>query len=51
LTDNHSTKSAFVPALALALTIGALASASPSLAQSAVSEGQNLAFDRSKATA
>jgi L-cysteine S-thiosulfotransferase len=48
LTDNPSTKPAPVPALAAALLIGALASASPALAQSAVSEGQKLAFDRSK---
>jgi sulfur-oxidizing protein SoxX len=48
LTDNPSTKPVLTPVLALALTIGALASASPALAQSAVSEGQNLAFDRSK---
>src|ERR1700688_1170394 len=37
-----------MPVLAAALLIGALASASPALAQSTVSEGQNLAFDRSK---
>jgi sulfur-oxidizing protein SoxX len=48
LTDNPSTKPAPVPALAAALLIGALASAGPALAQSAVSEGQKLAFDRSK---
>ena len=48
MTDNPSTKPAPVPALAAALLIGALASASPALAQSAVSEGQKLAFDRSK---
>jgi sulfur-oxidizing protein SoxX len=33
---------------ALALTIGVLVSASPASAQSAVSEGQKLAFDRGK---
>ncbi|WP_291686871.1 sulfur oxidation c-type cytochrome SoxX [Bradyrhizobium sp.] len=33
---------------ALALAIGALASAGPACAQSAVSEGQKLAFDRGK---
>ena len=48
MTDHPSTKPAFIPALALALTIGALASASPAWSQSAVSEGQKLAFDRSK---
>ena len=48
MTDNPSTKPAPVPALAAALLIGALASASPALAQSAVSEGQKLAFDRGK---
>ena len=46
MTDRPSTKPAFFPALALALAIGA--SASPALAQSAVSEGQKLAFDRGK---
>jgi sulfur-oxidizing protein SoxX len=35
-------------ALALALLIGAAASASPVCAQSAAAEGQKLAFDRSK---
>jgi len=35
-------------ALALALLIGAAASASPACAQSAAAEGQKLAFDRSK---
>jgi sulfur-oxidizing protein SoxX len=48
LTDHPQTKPAFVLALALALLIGALVSASPARAQSAVSEGQKLAFDRGK---
>jgi L-cysteine S-thiosulfotransferase len=48
LTDNPSTRPVLIPALALALTIGALATASPVSSQSAVSEGQKLAFDRSK---
>jgi sulfur-oxidizing protein SoxX len=46
LTDTPSTKPALI--LALALITGALASASPALAQSAAAEGQQLAFDRSK---
>lgn len=41
-------KSAFVPTLALALLFGALAPSSPASAQSAVAEGQKLAFDRGK---
>ncbi len=48
MTDHPQTKPAFVLALALALLIGALVSASPARAQSAVSEGQKLAFDRGK---
>jgi L-cysteine S-thiosulfotransferase len=48
LTDNHSTRPVLIPALALALMIGALASAGPACAQSAASEGQKLAFDRGK---
>lgn len=48
MTDRPLTKTASVPALALALLIGVLASASPASAQSAVAEGQALAFDRSK---
>jgi sulfur-oxidizing protein SoxX len=48
LIDNPSTKPTLIPVLALALTIGALASAGPALAQSAAAEGQKLAFDRSK---
>lgn len=47
MTNHCSTKSAFIPALALALLIGA-ASISPASAQSAAAEGQQLAFDRSK---
>ena len=41
-------KSALVPALALALQFVALASPRPAGAQSAVAEGQKLAFDRGK---
>jgi sulfur-oxidizing protein SoxX len=37
-----------MPALAAALLIGTVAAASPALAQSAISQGQKLAFDRSK---
>src|SRR4030081_2572685 len=48
LTKTLSTKPAPIPALAMALLIGAMASASPAQAQSAVAEGQKLAFDRSK---
>jgi sulfur-oxidizing protein SoxX len=47
LTDAPSAKSA-ISALALALLIGALTSASPAVAQSGVAEGQKLAFDRGK---
>jgi sulfur-oxidizing protein SoxX len=46
LIDPSSTRSALVPALALALAIGALAG--PARAQSAAAEGQKLAFDRGK---
>ncbi|SDT18894.1 monoheme cytochrome SoxX (sulfur oxidation) [Bradyrhizobium canariense] len=42
------TKPALVPALALALVIGAAVSAGPANAQSAAAEGQKLAFDRGK---
>jgi sulfur-oxidizing protein SoxX len=48
LTDHSSTKSVLIPALALALMIGALISASPARAQSAASEGEKIAFDRGK---
>jgi sulfur-oxidizing protein SoxX len=47
LTNSPSTNPALIPAFALALLIGAAASASPARAQS-VTEGQKLAFDRSK---
>ena len=46
MTDHPSTRPVLIAALAL--TIGALASASPALAQSAGSQGQKLAFDRGK---
>jgi L-cysteine S-thiosulfotransferase len=46
LTDHHSTRPVLIAALALAM--GALVSASPARAQSTASEGQKLAFDRSK---
>ena len=48
MTDNLANKPLLVPALVSALVIGALASAGPASAQSAVSQGQRLAFDRSK---
>ena len=48
MTDNPSAKLVLIPALALALLIGAAASVSPAGAQSAVAEGQKLAFDRGK---
>ena len=41
-------KYARIPALALALLFAALASSTPAGAQSAVAEGQKLAFDRGK---
>jgi len=47
LTDIPSTRTALIPALALALLIG-VAATGPAAAQSAVSEGQKLAFDRGK---
>jgi sulfur-oxidizing protein SoxX len=46
LTDTISTRPVLIAALAL--TIGALASAGAACAQSAVSEGQKIAFDRGK---
>jgi len=46
LNDPPSTKAALIPAFALAF--GALALVGAGRAQSAVSEGQRLAFDRSK---
>ena len=48
LKITFSTKSALIPALALAVSIGAAAFAGPAAAQSAVAEGQKLAFDRGK---
>jgi L-cysteine S-thiosulfotransferase len=48
LTDTPLTKPVLIPALALALLIGAAAFVSPASAQSAVAEGQRLAFDRGK---
>ncbi len=48
MTALLSTKPVLIPALVLALLIGAAASAGPALAQSAVTEGQKLAFDRGK---
>jgi sulfur-oxidizing protein SoxX len=46
LTDRISTKSALVPALALALLIGT--AIVPARAQSSAAEGQKIAFDRGK---
>ena len=48
MTDHSSTKSVLIPALSLALMIGALVSAGPARAQSAASEGERIAFDRGK---
>jgi sulfur-oxidizing protein SoxX len=48
LTDTSSAKHAALGALALALLIGALASAGLARAQSAAAEGQKIAFDRGK---
>ena len=48
MTDTPLTKPVLIPALALALLIGAAAFVSPASAQSAVAEGQKLAFDRGK---
>jgi sulfur-oxidizing protein SoxX len=48
LTNHPSTKPVAIPALAVALLIGVAAFASPAGAQSAVAEGQKLAFDRGK---
>jgi sulfur-oxidizing protein SoxX len=47
LTETPSRNPILIPALALALSIGAAACARPALAQSAA-EGQKLAFDRGK---
>ena len=48
MTDHASSKPVLIPALALALLIGAAAAFGPAMAQSAVAEGQKLAFDRGK---
>jgi sulfur-oxidizing protein SoxX len=48
LTDNPLARPVLIPALAMALLIGAAASAGPACAQSAAAEGQKLAFDRGK---
>jgi len=48
LKITHPTKSVLMPAYALALLFGTLASSPPAVAQSAVAEGQKLAFERSK---
>jgi L-cysteine S-thiosulfotransferase len=48
LSNSPSTKPVLIPALAVALLIGAAAFASPASAQSAAAEGQKLAFDRGK---
>jgi L-cysteine S-thiosulfotransferase len=48
LTDNPLARPVLIPALAVALLIGAAAFASPARAQSAAAEGQKLAFDRGK---
>jgi sulfur-oxidizing protein SoxX len=48
LTDTPSTKPAMVPALVLALLVGTAAISGSAHAQSAVAEGQKLAFDRGK---
>jgi len=48
VTDHSLTQSAKLPALTLALAIGAFASTGTAQAQSAAAEGQKLAFDRSK---
>jgi L-cysteine S-thiosulfotransferase len=48
LTNPPSRRPAPIAALALALLIGAAMSVGPASAQSAVTEGQKLAFDRGK---
>ena len=48
MTSHPSTKPIAIPALAVALLIGVAAFASRASAQSAVAEGQKLAFDRGK---
>jgi sulfur-oxidizing protein SoxX len=48
LTNNPLARPVLIPALAVVLSIGAAAFASPGCAQSAATEGQKLAFDRGK---
>ena len=48
MTDHSLARLAAIPALALVLPIGALAFANSASAQSAVAEGQAIAFDRGK---
>jgi sulfur-oxidizing protein SoxX len=48
LTNNPLARPVLIPALAVALAIGAAASVGPAGAQSAAAEGQKLAFDRGK---
>jgi len=48
LTNNPLARPVLIPAIAVALLIGAAASAGPACAQSAAAEGQKLAFDRGK---
>ena len=48
MTDHSLTQPAKLPALTLALVIGAFASTGTAQAQSAAAEGQKLAFDRGK---
>jgi sulfur-oxidizing protein SoxX len=48
LTDTPPTKPVLIPALVLALSIGAATFVSPACAQSAAAEGQKIAFDRGK---
>ena len=48
MTNNPSARPVLIPAIAVALLIGAAASAGPACAQSAAAEGQKLAFDRGK---
>ena len=48
MTDTFSTKPALIPALVLALSIGTATFPGSARAQSAVAEGQKLAFDRGK---
>jgi sulfur-oxidizing protein SoxX len=48
LTDTPSARPVPIPALALALLIGAVAFPGSTRAQSAAAEGQKLAFDRGK---